>query len=69
MEAAIKGHVFPAGLSPQEVISLFFRENSVESVRNLFWHLFQCWIVKDCNLKEHYTDENIALFLDQLTSD
>lgn len=45
---------------------MFFKRNTPESVRVLFWKMFQCWVTKDCNLKAEISDEEVALFFDQL---
>ena len=44
----------------------FFSANTPETVKTLFWSMFQCWVTKDCNLKAEISDEEIALFFDQL---
>jgi hypothetical protein len=50
----------------QEVLSKFFIDNSPEAAQLLFWKVFQCWTIKDCNLKAEISDEEVALFFDQL---
>lgn len=45
--------------------SLFAR-NTPESVEVTFLKMFQCWTTKDCNIKAEISDEEVALFFDQL---
>ena len=45
----------------------FFKANTPDSVREFFWKVFQCWVTRDCNIKAEISDEEVALFLDQLT--
>ena len=66
MEAVIKYNNFKAGLSFKKVMTTFFSENSPESVKILFWKFLQCWALKDCKIKAEISDEEVALFFDQL---
>lgn len=47
-------------------MATFFVENTPESVKYFFWRMFQCWAVKDCKIKAEISDEEVALFFDQL---
>ena len=47
-------------------MTTFFKDNTPESVKVLFWKMFQCWVTRDCNIKADLSDEEIALFFDQL---
>jgi hypothetical protein len=66
MEAVIIKHNFTAALSLKEVMATFFRDNTPETAKVLFWKFFQCWVTKDCNIKAEISDEEVALFFDQL---
>lgn len=44
----------------------FFGEHTPESAQVLFWKFFQCWVTRDCNIKADLSDEEVALFFDQL---
>ncbi|MGF7080443.1 hypothetical protein [Mucilaginibacter sp. UYCu711] len=66
MEALIIKHNFTAGITLKEIMTTFFRENTPDSTRVLFWKFFQCWVTRDCNIKADLSDEEIALFFDQL---
>jgi hypothetical protein len=66
MEAANHQNNFKSGATLQEVISTFFKSNTPDSVNFLFWRLFQCWALKDCKIKAEVSDEEVALFFDQL---
>jgi len=66
MEATITKYNFTAVLPLKEVMANFFKANTPESVKVLFWKFFQCWVTKDCNIKAELSDEEVALFLDQL---
>lgn len=50
----------------KEVMATFFQQNSPESVKLLFWRMFQCWVTKDCTIKGDVSDEEVALVFDQL---
>ncbi|MDB5024948.1 MAG: hypothetical protein JWP78_2703 [Mucilaginibacter sp.] len=47
-------------------MAIFFKVNTPESVKVLFWKIFQCWVTRDCKIKADLSDEEIALFFDQL---
>jgi len=66
MEAVFINKDFSSGLPLKKVMDAFFSANTPESVKTLFWSMFQCWVTKDCNLKAEISDEEIALFFDQL---
>ncbi|MFI5162360.1 MAG: hypothetical protein ACHQHN_13860 [Sphingobacteriales bacterium] len=67
MEAVFEHTNFNEELPFKEVMSNFFGVNTPESVKALFFKMFQCWVTKDCTLKAEISDEEIALFFDQLT--
>jgi len=50
----------------RRVLTNFFNLNSTESSRIIFWKIFQCWTIKDCKVKAEISDEEVALFFDQL---
>jgi len=66
MEALILNHNFKASISLKEVMATFFRSNDPETTRVLLWKFFQCWVTKDCSIKAELSDEEVALFFDQL---
>jgi hypothetical protein len=66
MEAAIINKSFSNKSSLSEVMSSFFKKNTPDSAKTIFWKLFQCWALKDCKIKAEISDEEIALFFDQL---
>jgi len=66
MEAVYINKNFPSVLPMEEVLNTFFSENTPESAKNFFWKMFQCWVIKDCNIKAEISDEEVALFFDQL---
>jgi hypothetical protein len=66
MEAVIIKHNFTAGKTLKEIITTFFKDNTPESTQVLFWKFFQCWVSRDCKIKADLTDEEVALFFDQL---
>lgn len=66
METAYINKEFTSELSFEEVAKTFFKDNSTESVQVLFWKFFQCWVTRDCNIISDMTDEDVALFFDQL---
>lgn len=47
-------------------MATFFRKHSPDSAKFLFWKVFQCWALKDCNIKAEVSDQELALFFDQL---
>ena len=67
MGALIKNKSLSSGIPFSEVVACYFKANTPESTKVLFWKVFQCWALKDCNLKSEVSDEEIALFFDQLT--
>ncbi len=48
-------------------MATFFKSHTPDSAKVLFWKVFQCWTVKECKIKTDISDEEIALFFDQLT--
>jgi type II secretory pathway component PulF len=62
MEAATKESTI---LSPTELLEGFFTTQTAESAQLYVWHLFQAWASLPAE-KKQYSDEEIALFLDQL---
>ena len=66
MEAVIINHNFTASLTFKEVMKKFFDGHTPESTQVLFWKFFQCWVTRDCNIKADLSDEEVALFFDQL---
>ena len=53
-------------LSLKEATTVFFKANTPDTVQLLFWKMFQCWVTRDCNIKADLSDEEVALFFDQL---
>jgi hypothetical protein len=66
MEAVFINKDLTSGLPLKKVMDAFFSANTPESVKNLFWKMFQCWATKDCKIKAEISDEEVALFFDQL---
>ena len=66
MEAVFINKSFTSNLSLKEVTATFFKENTPESAKIFFWKMFQCWALKDCKIKAEISDEEVALFFDQL---
>jgi hypothetical protein len=66
MEAAYINQNLSSGHSLNEVMATFFKTHTPDSAKVLFWKLFQCWAVKDCKIKSDVSDEEVALFFDQL---
>lgn len=66
MEEVITKNDFTSVKTIGEILEKFFRDNDVDSVQLLFWKFFQCWVTKDCNIKADISDEEVALFFDQL---
>ena len=66
MEAAIKNKSFSNNLALSEVMGSFFKERTPDTAKVVFWKLFQCWALKDCKIKAEMSDEEVALFFDQL---
>lgn len=66
METLYTNNNLTSALSLKEAISAFFKGNSPETAQALFWKIFQCWVIKDCNIKAEVSDEELALFLDKL---
>ena len=66
MEAILTNNSFSSGPPLKEAMASFFRKHSPDSAKLLFWKIFQCWALKDCAVKAEVSDEEIALFFDQL---
>ena len=66
MEAVLINKNFPSILPMEEVLKTFFSGNTPDSAKTFFWKMFQCWVIKDCNNKAEISDEEVALFFDQL---
>jgi hypothetical protein len=66
MEAALTNKIHLYTLPLNNILAKFFVQNTPESTRCLFMKLFQCWALKDCKIKAEISDEEVALFFDQL---
>jgi len=55
-----------SGKPLKEVLREFFERNSPESSWAYFILILQCWTMKDCKIKAEISDEELALFFDQL---
>ena len=66
MEAVIIKHSFTAGSTLKEAMLAYFKANTPETTTVLFWKFFQCWVTRDCKFRAEITDEEVALFFDQL---
>jgi hypothetical protein len=51
----------------KKVTEIFFSKHSLDSAKYMFFKFFQCWSLKDCKIKAEISDEEVALFFDQLT--
>lgn len=49
-----------------EAAATFFKSNTPDSVKVFCWQLFKCWATKDCKEITDLSDEEVALFFDQL---
>ena len=47
-------------------MATFFKAHTPDQAKVLFWKVFQCWSVQECKFKVDVSDEEIALFFDQL---
>ena len=52
-----------SGLPFSDVMAGYFKAHTPESTKVLFWKVFQCWALKDCDLKAEVSDEEIALIM------
>jgi hypothetical protein len=50
-----------------EVVANFFKCHTLDSAYMFKWKIFQCWTLNDCDITSDIPNEEIALFLDQLT--
>jgi len=66
MEAVLTNKNLVSELSLKKMMDAFFKANTPDSVREFFWKVFQCWVTRDCNIKAEISDEEVALFFDQL---
>jgi hypothetical protein len=66
MNAVIKNTDFSSDLPLKKAMESFFINNPPHRVEYLFWKLFQCYVLKDCNIKVEVPEKEIALFYDQL---
>jgi hypothetical protein len=66
MEAVIVNTNFTSAVPLKKVMDAFFKANTPDSVQELFWRMFQCWVTRDCNIKAEISDEEVALFFDRL---
>lgn len=66
MEAVFINNNFTSAILLRKVMDAFFKANTPDSARELFWRMFQCWVTKECNIKAEISDEEVALFFDQL---
>lgn len=67
MEAVLANKDFPSASPFNEVMKTFFKGHSPDTAKNFFWKMFQCWAIKDCKIKAELSDEEVALFFDQLS--
>lgn len=67
MEAVFTNKNLPHELSLKKMMDAFFKVNNPDSIREIFFKLFQCWVTKDCNNKAEITDKELATFFDQIT--
>lgn len=56
----------PSNRPLPEVLEFFFAQNTPDSSWAFFLKMFQCWTLKDCKIKAEISDEEVALFFDQL---
>ncbi|RVT99741.1 hypothetical protein EOD41_14955 [Mucilaginibacter limnophilus] len=66
MEAALSNFSFPDDLPLRDALSKFFLDKTPQSVNLFFWRIFQCWVTKECYIKDVMSDEEVAMVLDQL---
>ena len=66
MEAAFINKNQSSGRSLKEAMTAFFNTYTPDSAKVLFWKFFQCWAVQECHIKTDVSDEEVALFFDQL---
>jgi hypothetical protein len=66
MEAVYNNFNLSSETSLKEAMKAFFKDHTPESAKVLFWKMFQCWVTRDCKIKADLSDEEIALFFDQL---
>jgi hypothetical protein len=52
--------------SLMQAMDLFFKNRSFDHTQTFFFKLFQCWGVKECDQFVDLTNEDVALFFDQL---
>lgn len=66
MEAILIHKNFSSVLPFDQVMETFFKGYSPDSAYDFFWKMFQCWATKECKIKAEISDEEVALFFDQL---
>ncbi len=66
MKAATNDLTSVTMASAPKTLEAFFASNTPESVKEIFWYLFKAWVSQPSDKKKQYSDEEIALFLDQL---
>jgi hypothetical protein len=66
MEAEYSNNTLSSNPPVNDVLAKFFKANTPEYAHVLFWKFFQCWTIKDCKIKSEISDEEVALFFDQL---
>ena len=66
MEAEYKNNILFLSPPFADVLAKFFQANTPEYAHVFFWKFFQCWTIKDCKIKAEISDEEVALFFDQL---
>lgn len=66
MEAVTINKNFTSALNIDEALAAFFKAHSPEDIQVLFWKFFKCWVRRDCDIEVELTNEEVALFFDQL---
>jgi hypothetical protein len=66
MEAALIYKSLYSEKSFQEISAIFFAEYTPQTTHFTFLKIFQCWGINECKLRAEISDEEVALFFDQL---
>lgn len=66
MAALLANNDFTPSITLNKVLMTFFKDNNPDTTKVLFWKFFQCWVTRECNIKADLSDEEVALFFDQL---
>ena len=66
MGAAVNKQNLTTSSTIHSGVAIFFKEHTPDSAKVMFWKLFQCWSTKECTIKAEVSDEEVALFFDQL---